>query len=193
MEPERIRHHGVLGISVRRKNRRACGIRGQPSDTLVHVESGNVWDDWKGECLPYEATSNLDAQDSMHEGDEYADWCVLPAVHWVNWGIYQPTRADIIDFSGANGHADTQTGRNIGADEIIYDGLEDGSPILSEHASSFLVEDLGMDKVPTDVGCNCGQQSGVLDAHAKPCTYRLCGRFGLEQRRGHVRLHDTIS
>ena len=90
----------------------------------------------------------------MHEGDDYADWCVLPAVHWVNWGIYQPTRADIIDFSGANGHADTQTGRNIGADEIIYDGLEDGSPIVSEHASSFLVEDLGMEKVPTDVGCN---------------------------------------
>ena len=25
---------------------------------------------------------------------------------------------------------------------------------MSEHASSFLVEDLGMEKVPTDVGCN---------------------------------------
>ena len=90
----------------------------------------------------------------MEEGSEHTDWCVIPAMHWVNWGVYQPTRSKILDFSGANGHADTQTSRNIGANEIIYQGPQDGSPVEISESIQFEVENLGVSSVPTDIGCN---------------------------------------
>ena len=105
------------------------GIRGQPGDTLIHSEGGPVWEEWGDECIPYEQTSTLAIWDTMEEGTEHAEWCVIPATHWMKWGVFQPTREKILDFSGANGHADIQTSRNIGANEIIYQGPQDGSPI----------------------------------------------------------------
>ena len=130
------------------------GIRGQPADTLVHSDNGMIMEErWEGACLPYERTSSLAIWEG-HEGEDLSKWCVLPAVHWVNWGIFQPTRADIIDFSGVNGHADGQTSRNIGANEITYQGNVDGSSIEIMESISFEVENLGLAEVPTDIGCN---------------------------------------
>ena len=130
------------------------GIRGQPSDTLIHVEKGNVWDEWGDECLPFESTGHLAVWEDIHEGDSYDEWCVMPAKYWSNWGVFQPTRSTIIDFSGANGHSDTSTSRNIGADEVIYNGSEDASDIEISESRTFLVEDLGLAQVPTDISCN---------------------------------------
>ncbi len=130
------------------------GVRGQPSDTLVHVDKGNVWDEWGDKCLPYEESSHLSIWEDIHEGDPYEDWCVMPALYWSNWGIYQPTRATIIDFSGANGHSDLSTSRNIGAADVIYNGSENDGEIEITETRTFLVEDLGLSAVPTDVGCN---------------------------------------
>tara|TARA_B100000029_G_scaffold173719_1_gene170384 strand:+ start:12300 stop:15119 length:2820 start_codon:yes stop_codon:yes gene_type:complete len=130
------------------------GIRGQPSDTLIHVGKGPVWEEWEAECLPYDQTSGLTIWESMEEGSEHTEWCVLPAVHWVNWGLYQPTRSSIIDFSGVNGHADKQTSRNIGANDVIYEGPEDGGEIQITETIQFTVENLGISSVPTDIGCN---------------------------------------
>ena len=130
------------------------GIRGQPADTLIHVEKGRSWDEYGDDCLYYEETQTLAVWNSMEEGTEQSDWCVLPASYWVSWGLYQPTRSSIIDFSGVNGHADIQTSRNIGSNEIIYEGLEDSGPIQISETIQFTIEDLGIAKVPTDVGCN---------------------------------------
>ena len=80
----------------------------------------------------------------MEEGTEHSEWWVIPAKHWVNWGIFQPTRSKIIDFSGANGHADSQTSRNIGANEIIYEGAQDGSVIEITESIQFEVENLSL-------------------------------------------------
>ena len=129
-------------------------IRGQPEDSLIHVEKGPVWEDWEEECLSYEQTNSLSVWETMEEGTTHSEWCVLPAKHFVNWGIFQPTRSQIVDFSGVNGHADTQTSRNIGANEIIYQGEEDGSPISISESIQFEVEDLGISEVQTDIGCN---------------------------------------
>ena len=146
------------------------GIRGQPSDTLIHSEKGNVWEDWADDCLTYESTSGLAVWDSMEEGSEHSEWCVLPASNWVNWGIYQPTRSAIIDFSGANEHADIQTSRNIGANEITYDGNADGSSIEISESIQFSVEDLGLSSVPTDIGCNFRTTVRGTGTHAQSLT-----------------------
>tara|TARA_Y100001934_G_C12378079_1_gene790461 strand:+ start:2422 stop:5241 length:2820 start_codon:yes stop_codon:yes gene_type:complete len=143
------------------------GIRGQPSDTLIHVEKGNVWDDWGDNCLPYEETSHLSAWENIHEGDPLSEWCVMPAVYWKDWGIYQPTREAMFDFSGANGHADMETSRNIGSNEDTYDGLADGSPIEISETINFEVEDLGISMVPTDIGCNFRTTVRAAGSHSQ--------------------------
>ena len=130
------------------------GIRGQPADTLVLFEHGNVWADWEDECLTYESTGELPAWESVQQESERADWCVIPAVHWLDWGIYQPTKTTIIDFSDINGHAVAQTSRNYGGGEFNYTGLDDGSPIEITESRTFSVENLGVGSVPADVGCN---------------------------------------
>ncbi len=130
------------------------GIRGQPADTLVLFEHGNVWADWEDECLTYESTGELPAWEGVQEESERADWCVIPAVHWLDWGIYQPTKTTIIDFSDINGHAVAQTSRNYGGGEFNYTGLDDGSPIEITESRTFSVENLGVGSVPADVGCN---------------------------------------
>ena len=82
------------------------------------------------------------------------DWCVIPASNWVNWGIHQPTRATIIDFAGDNGHADSEIGRNVGGSTDTYLGNSDESLITVSDSSTFEVEDLGISRVPADVGCS---------------------------------------
>ncbi len=61
------------------------GIRGQPSDTLIHTDKGNVREFVSGHCLDYDSTSGLAVWESMEEGSEHSEWCVLPASYWVSW------------------------------------------------------------------------------------------------------------
>jgi len=128
-------------------------LRAQPSDTLVHVEEGNVWGQWEDECIPYEESQGLAAWNGLAEGEDVADWCVIAATHWSKWGIYQPTKFKIIDFNGDNGHADSETGRNSAEDRASFFGLEDGSELVYSSSFTFEVEDLGVSEVPTDIGC----------------------------------------
>ncbi|HII26165.1 MAG TPA: (Fe-S)-binding protein, partial [Candidatus Thalassarchaeaceae archaeon] len=128
-------------------------LRAQPSDTLVHVEEGNVWADWEDECIPYEESSTLAAWNGLSSEEDPSDWCVIAATHWSNWGIFQPTKFKIIDFAGDNGHADSATGRNSAEDETSFPGTADGSEITYEVSMTFEVEDLGVSEVPADIGC----------------------------------------
>ncbi len=129
-------------------------LRVQPSDTLVHEGKGNVWDDWADDCLPYSETQSLAVWgDFDFEHEDVTDWCVIAAIHWSDWGIYQPTREVVLDFAGDNGHADIDLGRNAGGMNFEYEGSSDGSDILVSESRSFEVEDLGVASVPTDVGC----------------------------------------
>jgi len=128
-------------------------LRSQPSDTLVHVEEGNVWADWEDECIPYEESQSLAAWNGLGEGEDVADWCVIAASHWSKWGIYQPTKFKIIDFNGDNGHSDSTMGRNAAEDRTAFFGMEDGSEVMYSSSFTFEVEDLGVSEVPTDIGC----------------------------------------
>ncbi len=128
-------------------------LRSQPSDTLVHVEEGNVWADWEDECIPYEESQSLAAWNGLGEGEDVADWCVIAASHWSKWGIYQPTKFKIIDFNGDNGHSDSAMGRNAAEDRAAFFGMEDGSEVMYSSSFTFEVEDLGVSEVPTDIGC----------------------------------------
>jgi len=128
-------------------------LRSQPSDTLVHVEEGNVWADWEDECIPYEESQSLAAWNGLGEGEDVADWCVIAASHWSKWGIYQPTKFKIIDFNGDNGHADSAMGRNAAEDRTSFFGMGDGSEVVYSSSFTFEVEDLGVSEVPTDIGC----------------------------------------
>ena len=125
------------------------GLRGQPSDTLIHAEKGNAWSDWGNECLPYEDTGNLAIWESLSHGEDFADYCVLPATHWVNWGIFQPTRTTLLDFSGVNEHIDTNNGINGASMDYSYDGSDTITEI-----KSFTIENFGIGLVPVDIGCN---------------------------------------
>ena len=101
-----------------------------------------------------------------------ADWCVIAAIHWSEWGIYQPTRKVVLDFAGDNGHADIDTGRNAGGMDITYNGSSDGSDVVVSESRSFEVEDLGVSSVPADIGCtfrttvrNAGTHSAEVTIH----------------------------
>ena len=130
-------------------------LRTQPSDTLVHEGKGNVWADWEDDCLPYSETQSLAVWDDFDfDNEDVTDWCVIAAVHWSDWGIYQPTKETILDFAGDNGHADKDTGRNAGGMDMTYDGNSDGSAFEVTESRSFEVEDLGVSSVPADIGCS---------------------------------------
>ncbi|MFL2493142.1 MAG: heterodisulfide reductase-related iron-sulfur binding cluster [Candidatus Thalassarchaeum sp.] len=130
-------------------------LRMQPSDTLVHEGRGNVWADWEDDCLPYSETQTLAVWDGFDfENEDLADWCVIAAVHWSDWGIYQPTRKVILDFAGDNGHANNDTGRNAGGMDIIYEGNSDGSAFEITESRSFEVEDFGVSRIPADISCS---------------------------------------
>ncbi len=133
------------------------GLRAQPADTITKVATFDVeshWDYWEERCLPYSETSELEVWHTLHDGDEFSDFCVIPAMYWVDWGIYQPTRLEIIDFSDANGHADSETSRNYGGGSLNYTGLAGEDSIAITEERTFEVEDLGVSPLPTDISCN---------------------------------------
>ncbi|MGB1459258.1 MAG: hypothetical protein ACPG7N_03560, partial [Candidatus Thalassarchaeaceae archaeon] len=127
-------------------------MRGQPSDTLVYYGKGDDWQDWEDECLTFSESSDLGVWDTLDEDYDPEKWCVIPAVHWSNWGIYQPTQRLIIDFEGFNDHS--FDGKNHGGESDEYIGTNDGSSISKSWSDIIEIEDLGISSVFVDVGCN---------------------------------------
>ena len=141
-------------------------LREQPEDTLVHYGKGNVWETWEDDCLPYSETSGLSIWDTI-EVEDHEEWCVITASNWVNWGIYQPTKYKIIDFAGVNGHADTETGRNAATSEFTYNGDSNGLERTISESKTFTIEDLGVNKIATDVGCNFRTSTYGVGTHSQ--------------------------
>ena len=81
-------------------------LRGQPVDTLVDINEGHDWAVIEDDCLTYEQSiANEVWQDSKFEGEDAysrSDFCMVSASHFMNWGIFQPTQKNLIDFSGVN-------------------------------------------------------------------------------------------
>ena len=127
-------------------------MRGQPSDTLVYYEKGDDWQDWEDECLTFSESSDLGVWDTLDEDYDPEKWCVIPAIHWSNWGIYQPTQRLIIDFEGFNDHS--FDGKNSGGESGEYIGTIDGTSISKSWSDVSEIEDMGVSSVFVDVGCN---------------------------------------
>ena len=130
---------------------------------------GNVWEAWEEDCLPYSETSGLSVWNSI-EGDDYDEWCVITASNWINWGIYQPTKYNIIDFAGVNGHADPETGRNAALSQFTYPGNLNGIEKTITESRTFTVENLGVNRIATDVGCNFRTSTYGLGVHSQTMT-----------------------
>ncbi|MGY8692271.1 MAG: (Fe-S)-binding protein, partial [Candidatus Poseidoniales archaeon] len=120
---------------------------------LVYYGQGNVWETWEDECLSHEESFDLGVWETINQED-YEEWCVIPASNWLDWSIYQPTKFTLIDYSGVNGHADYETGQNQAYSEMTYTGNSDESEVSISSFKYFTVEDFGVSKLPTDVGCN---------------------------------------
>ncbi len=127
-------------------------MRGQPSDTLIYYEKGDNWDEWSDECLTFSESSDLGVWEKLDEAYDPAKWCVIPAIHWSNWGIYQPTQELIIDFEGFNDH--TFNGKNTAGEGTEYPGTSDGSIISNSWTDVIEIEDLGVSSLFVDIGCN---------------------------------------
>tara|TARA_B000000565_G_scaffold192604_1_gene147103 strand:+ start:1107 stop:3599 length:2493 start_codon:yes stop_codon:yes gene_type:complete len=143
-------------------------MRGQPSDTLVYYGKGDDWEDWEDECLTFSESSDLGVWDTLDESYDPEKWCVIPAVHWSNWGIYQPTQRLIIDFEGFNDHS--FDGKNSGGESDEYIGTSDGSSISKSWSDVIEIEDLGLSSVFVDVGCNFRTTTRGAGTHTQDLT-----------------------
>ena len=143
-------------------------MRGQPSDTLVYYGKGDDWQDWEDECLTFSESSDLGVWDTLDEDYDPEKWCVIPAVHWSNWGIYQPTQRLIIDFEGFNDHS--FDGKNSGGESDEYIGTNDGTSISKSWSDVIEIEDLGVSSVFVDVGCNFRTTERGAGTHTQDLT-----------------------
>ena len=143
-------------------------MRGQPSDTLVYYGKGDDWQDWEDECLTFSESSDLGVWDTLDEDYDPEKWCVIPAVHWSNWGIYQPTQRLIIDFEGFNDHS--FDGKNSGGESYEYIGTNDGTSISKSWSDVIEIEDLGVSSVFVDVGCNFRTTERGAGTHTQDLT-----------------------
>ena len=143
-------------------------MRGQPSDTLVYYGKGDDWQDWEDECLTFSESSDLGVWDTLDEDYDPEKWCVIPAVHWSNWGIYQPTQRLIIDFEGFNDHS--FDGKNSGGESDEYIGTNDGTSISNSWSDVIEIEDLGVSSVFVDVGCNFRTTERGAGTHTQDLT-----------------------
>ena len=143
-------------------------MRGQPSDTLVYYGKGDDWQDWEDECLTFSESSDLGVWDTLDEDYDPEKWCVIPAVHWSNWGIYQPTQRLIIDFEGFNDHS--FDGKNSGGESDEYIGTNDGTSISKSWSDVIEIEDLGLSSVFVDVGCNFRTTERGAGTHTQDLT-----------------------
>ena len=143
-------------------------MRGQPSDTLVYYGKGDDWQDWEDECLTFSESSDLGVWETLDEDYEPEKWCVIPAVHWSNWGIYQPTQRLIIDFEGFNDHS--FDGKNSGGESDEYIGTNDGTSISKSWSDVIEIEDLGVSSVFVDIGCNFRTTERGAGTHTQDLT-----------------------
>ena len=143
-------------------------MRGQPSDTLVYYGKGDDWQDWEDECLTFSESSDLGVWDTLDEDYDPEKWCVIPAIHWSNWGIYQPTQRLIIDFEGFNDHS--FDGKNSGGESGEYIGTNDGTSISKSWSDVIEIEDLGVSSVFVDVGCNFRTTERGAGTHTQDLT-----------------------
>jgi len=143
-------------------------MRGQPSDTLVYYEKGDDWGDWEDECLTFSESSDLGVWQTLDEDYDPVKWCVIPAVYWSNWGIYQPTQSLIIDFEGFNDHS--FDGKNSAGETAEYIGKNDGTSISKSWSDIIEIEDLGVSSVFVDVGCNFRTTERSAGTHTQTLT-----------------------
>ena len=143
-------------------------MRGQPSDTLVYYGKGDDWQDREDECLTFSESSDLGVWDTLDEDYDPEKWCVIPAVHWSNWGIYQPTQRLIIDFEGFNDHS--FDGKNSGGESDEYIGTNDGTSISKSWSDVIEIEDLGVSSVFVDIGCNFRTTERGAGTHTQDLT-----------------------
>ena len=129
-------------------------LRGQPVDTLVDINEGHHWAVIEDDCLTYEESiANEVWQDSKFEGvDAYSrsDFCMVAASYFMDWGIFQPTQMDLIDFSGVNHHTDTALGRNGISQEWAETGNDETGEIPISSTWDMEIEDFGQDSVYVD-------------------------------------------
>ena len=132
-------------------------LRGQPVDTLVDINEGHHWESIEHECLTYEqSVANEVWLDEKFEGEDAysrSDFCLVSASHFLNWGIYQPTQENLIDFSGVNHHTDTSIGRNGVSEEWALSGNDVDGEVSISQSWSIEIEDFGLDKVYVDIAC----------------------------------------
>ena len=133
-------------------------LRGQPVDTLVDINEGHHWEVIEEDCLTYEdSIANPVWQKSKFEGEDAysrSDFCLVTAQHFLNWGIYQPTQENLIDFSGVNHHTDTSVGRNGIAQDWAEVGNDETGEVPISDTWDLQIEDFGLDTVYVDFSCN---------------------------------------
>ena len=97
-------------------------MRSQPLDTEVH--SANEFTDGKYDDL------------------------IVPARDWLDWTLYQPTQAIILDFADVNNHQDKDAGVNGG-----YGSDERNGTFSFTQTQSVTIDDTWLDSVITDFSC----------------------------------------
>jgi len=132
-------------------------LRGQPVDTLVDINEGHHWESIEADCLTHQNSLANDVwSHSMFEGEDAKDrndFCLVRAGAFLNWGLYQPTQIDLIDFSGKNHHTDTSTGRNGVSQEYAFQG-DAASTVSISQSWTMIVEDFDIGPVTTDFACS---------------------------------------
>ena len=131
-------------------------LRGQPVDTLVDRGEGHHWESIEAGCMSYEDSMSNAAWDDPHfegeDADDRADFCLVTAAQFKNWGIYQPVEFHLIDFSGVNNHMDSDTGRNGVFHEYAVAG-DAADTVGFADSWTLTVEDFGIGAVTTDFAC----------------------------------------
>ena len=133
-------------------------LRGQPVDTLVDINEGHHWAVIEDDCLTYEESiANEVWQDAKFEGEDAysrSDFCMVAASYFMDWGIFQPTQIDLIDFSGVNHHTDTALGRNGISQEWAETGNDETGEVPISSTWDMEIEDFGQDSVYVDFACS---------------------------------------
>ena len=132
-------------------------LRGQPVDTLVNINEGHHWEVIEEDCLTYEQSiANEVWLNEKFEGEDAysrSDFCLVTAGQFINWGIYQPTQPELIDFTGANHHTDNAIGRNGISQEWALLGNDETGEIPISGTWAMEIEDFGLESVYVDLAC----------------------------------------
>ena len=145
-------------------------LRGQPVDTLVHIDEGHHWHAIEEDCLPYEdSMANNAWNDKKFTGEEAesrTDYCLVSAQHFLHWGLFQPTQFNLIDFSGVNNHAQPENELNAVFEEWAENGSTEDLVDISD-SWTMEIEDFGLGEVFVDYSCSHrSSQRGVGEGDA---------------------------